>query len=237
MSTTNNDVLLQAYTQIKAGNLPNARTLLGKFIRNNPNSERAWLLMSLAVAEPAQQRDCLQRVLLINPFNADAQSRLAQLNTANGSPHTNPPPASLADEAEVHAALDALTEAPTQPVIEPVAEVAAPPFPAPSSPEPRATPRQRIFSNWLIPAIVLIWAAIFTVLLGLGAYSLWGATATPTPPALTALSTGAAPLTPLQAPTLPPEWTATPGPRPTNPPTVMPSATSVPPTPTATVRR
>ncbi|MGQ0600903.1 MAG: tetratricopeptide repeat protein [Anaerolineales bacterium] len=239
MSTTNNDVLLQAYTQIKAGNLPDARTLLGKFIRNNPNSERAWLLMSLAVAEPAQQRDCLQRVLLINPFNADAQSRLAQLNTANGSPYTNPPPALLADEAEAHTALDDLTEAPTQPVIEPVAEAVAPPLPAPSSPEPRATPRQRIFSNWLIPAIVLIWAAIFTVLLGLGAYSLWGTPATPTPPAATAtpLATGVAPLTPLQAPTLPPEWTATPMPRATNSPTVIPSATNVPPTPTATVRR
>lgn len=239
MSTTNNDVLLQAYTQIKAGNLPNARTLLSKFIRNNPNSERAWLLMSLAVADPTQERDCLQRVLLINPFNADAQSRLAQLNTSNGSPHPNPPPTLPVVENEAHAAPVDQTEAPTQPVSEPVAEVAAPSLPAPSSPEPRPTPRPRIFSNWLIPAIVLIWAAIFTILLGLGAYSLWGTAATPTPPAPTAtpLATGVAPLTPLQAPTLPPEWTATPTPRPTNPPTVTPSATNVPPIPTATVRR
>lgn len=239
MSTTNTDVLLQAYTQIKAGNLPNARTLLSKFIRHNPNSERAWLLMSLTVAEPAQQRDCLQRVLLINPFNADAQSRLAQLNTANGSPHTGPPPAITAAEDEVPVGPVDQTEAPTQPVIEPVAEVAAPSLPVSGSPEPRPAPRQRIFSNWLIPAIVLIWAAIFTILLGLGAYSLWGIAATPTPAAATAtsLATGVAPLTPLQAPTLPPEWTATPRPRPTNPPTVTPSATNVPPTPTATARR
>lgn len=241
MSTTSNDVLLQAYTQIKAGNLPNARTLLGKFIRNNPNSERAWLLMSLAVAEPAQQRDCLQRVLLINPFNTDAQSRLAQLNISNGALHTNRLPESLTVEAEAQAAPVDQTEAPTQPVIEPAAEAALPPVSAPVPAEPRATstPRQRIFSNWLIPAIVLIWAAIFIVLLGLGAYSLWGAAATPTPPAPTAtpLATGVAPLTPLQAPTLPPEWTATPMPRPTNPPSVIPSATNAPPTPTATIRR
>jgi hypothetical protein len=236
MRTTTTDALLQAYTHIKAGDLPGARTLLSKFIRNNPNSERAWLLMSLAVAEPAQQRDCLQRVLLINPFNADAQARLAQLNTANGSSHVVPSPASTVIEEKTSVAPSDHTEAPTQPVIEPVAEMVVPlPASPAAEPHPVSSPRQRIFSGWLIPAIVLIWAAIFTVLLGLGAYTLWGNTATPAPPAVTAtpIVTIAAPPTPLQAPTLPPEWTAAP----TIAPTMPPIATPSPPTVTATIRR
>ena len=50
MSTTSNDVLLQAYTHIKADDPAPARALLGKYLRNNPNSERGWLLLSLRLA-------------------------------------------------------------------------------------------------------------------------------------------------------------------------------------------
>lgn len=81
MSTTD-PILVEAYKFIRGGQFKAARQNLRQAIKNNPNSQRAWLLMSMAVTDAAQQQECLRRVLSLNPNNAEAQQRLAQLQPA-----------------------------------------------------------------------------------------------------------------------------------------------------------
>ena len=65
---------------VKRGDLTQARKDLIPLLKSNPQDERVWYLMSLTVSDPQQKRDCLQRVLQINPDNADAKRQLALLD-------------------------------------------------------------------------------------------------------------------------------------------------------------
>ncbi len=71
--------LAQAAAHIRAGRNKEAQGLLINFVRQYPGDENGWLLLSLAVNEPKQQIDCLQRVLRINPGNTEARVRLTKL--------------------------------------------------------------------------------------------------------------------------------------------------------------
>ncbi len=73
------DPLTTATQLVKTGRLEQAKEVLSKFLMNNPSSEQGWLLMSFVLSDAAQQKDCLERVLRINPNNTVAQSRLAHL--------------------------------------------------------------------------------------------------------------------------------------------------------------
>lgn len=73
------DALRQAEDYIRAGRIDIARSVLINYIKVNPNSEQAWLLLSAAVTDPKQKIDCLQRVLKINPANTRAQRELPKL--------------------------------------------------------------------------------------------------------------------------------------------------------------
>jgi len=89
MSTsTTNPIFIEAYKHIRNGQLKAARQKLREAIKTNPYSERAWLLMSMAVTDTAQQQECLQRVLSLNPQHAEAQQRLAKLQP---TPEAQPP--------------------------------------------------------------------------------------------------------------------------------------------------
>jgi hypothetical protein len=84
---------LERATQlVKTGHLTEAKNTLLQYLRQNPTSEQAWLLMSYTVSDVAQQKDCLERVLKINPENAMARSKLGIL-TGAASPSA-PTPAS-----------------------------------------------------------------------------------------------------------------------------------------------
>ena len=80
--------LQAAAEHLHAGRLPRAKALLGDFIRRNPASEQAWLLLSQAVNEPKQQKDCLERVLKLNPANLEARERLERLQAGEVSQPT-----------------------------------------------------------------------------------------------------------------------------------------------------
>ena len=82
------DTLRRAAEYVQAGKPHLARPLLIDVVRQNPNLEQGWLLLSQAVSVQQQKIDCLQRVLRINPANAEAQARLKQLLA--------PPPESVA---------------------------------------------------------------------------------------------------------------------------------------------
>jgi hypothetical protein len=73
------DALTAATQMVKKGRLDQARETLMPYLMKNPSSEQAWLLMSYVLSDPAKQKDCLERVLKINPNNTVAQSKLARL--------------------------------------------------------------------------------------------------------------------------------------------------------------
>jgi hypothetical protein len=83
------DTLRQASELVRAGRPQEALPRLLALVKADPQSEQAWLLLSTALSDPKQQRDCLQRVIKINPANAEAAARLAKLAGTGAVP---PPP-------------------------------------------------------------------------------------------------------------------------------------------------
>ncbi len=86
--------LRQAAQLLQKGRKDEARALLIPFVRQHPNSEYGWLLLSLAVTDRQQQIECLRRTLTINPENARARDRLTALTApeAAAEPETSPEP-------------------------------------------------------------------------------------------------------------------------------------------------
>ena len=77
----------QAETAIKAGDTRTGFQILREVLAKNPNSERAWWVMSGLV--PREQRaHCLNQVLRINPDNQMARETLENLRPAK--PETEP---------------------------------------------------------------------------------------------------------------------------------------------------
>src|SRR5574341_766719 len=84
------EALRPALELIRAGKLQTAQRLLVPFVQTNPHSEQGWFLLSLTLTDRKQQADCLRRVLQLNPANAEAKMRLAQLVTP-AQPRPQPP--------------------------------------------------------------------------------------------------------------------------------------------------
>lgn len=74
------NLLLRIEQLLNAGKLQEARVLLVDFIQGNPNSARAWWLLSMTLVDVDRQVACLKRVLRLDPENKLAQTRLARLN-------------------------------------------------------------------------------------------------------------------------------------------------------------
>ena len=64
---------------LQSGDRETARRLLAAALRADPQNVQAWLSMSQAVDTDAQRRECLLRVLAIEPDNQAARAGLAQL--------------------------------------------------------------------------------------------------------------------------------------------------------------
>jgi hypothetical protein len=228
------DSLAVATQFVKEGRLEQARETLMQYLMKNPSSEQAWLLMSYVLSDPAKQKDCLERVLKINPNNTVAQSKLAHLlgrRTEELFKKTPaPPPAPVHSEPE--------PEPEPEPAPEPkpsVKPVSVKPEPAPSiskppaqPPEPGITPeklapRQKapLFSGkWFRVAVVGL-VVLILILLAIIVYQ--GVIG----PVIGKLSSSPTPTTaPVIQWTLPPEWTQTltPTDTPTPPPTKTPTA-------------
>jgi Tfp pilus assembly protein PilF len=128
--TPNDDVerlLREGIGALKAGDNARARELLGQAIRRNPRDERAWLWLSGAVETDPERRQCLERVLTLNPQNAAARNGLAMLATAaapaataSASPPMAPP------TARPIAAPPVVAPPPAPPAPPPVADIGAP---------------------------------------------------------------------------------------------------------------
>lgn len=74
------DNVLQAENAIKSGDTKSAFELLRQALADDPNSERAWWIMS-GLVQRSERMNCLEQVLRINPENQFARDALAQLKT------------------------------------------------------------------------------------------------------------------------------------------------------------
>lgn len=73
------DKLLDAIDYVKSNQREYARPLLRELIRDDNDSEHAWLWMSVAVDSLDQSSICLDNVLRVNPRNADAAGALYRI--------------------------------------------------------------------------------------------------------------------------------------------------------------
>ncbi len=103
MDSDRPDELRKAVELMRGGDSGAARTLLIDHVMHNPNSELGWMLLSYVLADRAQQVDCLERVLRINPHNEKARERLAELITPPPPVRAGTPPAIPAAEEKASA--------------------------------------------------------------------------------------------------------------------------------------
>jgi hypothetical protein len=227
MSSSIPQALQRAAAYLQAGKPQLARPLLIEVVRQQPDSEQAWLLLSQAVTEQQQKIDCLQRVLRINPANIEAQARLRQLFSPPEeriAPIVTPPASPPAPPRETK---------PTR------SAVAAPPKPsdmdelrtaAVSHPAAQRKSQSRLKkSQW---AIVGVTAFGLVILIGIALALLLSPGASPTDrssaPAVAIATTPTFTLTPRPSPTerrVPPTWTLTPTPQATSTRTATPFPT------------
>jgi hypothetical protein len=74
------DLLLQAMEARQSGDITQAKQLLAQALIQNPRSEGAWMMMADVVDDVKLKRNCLQRVLLINPNNEAANIAFMSLD-------------------------------------------------------------------------------------------------------------------------------------------------------------
>jgi len=86
VTATPDPQLVQAYQQIRSGQVSLARQALTAFIAAHPQSADAWWLMTHAVTDPAEVRRCLEETLARDPNYTRARAKLDRL-----SPPAPPP--------------------------------------------------------------------------------------------------------------------------------------------------
>lgn len=92
----------QAESAIKSGDTKTGFEILRSYLAENPDSERAWWVMS-GLVERSERRTCLEQVLRINPNNKLARETLDKLLASPQKPETKPQrdlPHSLEPETE-----------------------------------------------------------------------------------------------------------------------------------------
>jgi tetratricopeptide (TPR) repeat protein len=72
-------LLQQGISAFQAGRRPQARARFTRLIEGDPDNELAWLWLSGAVETDGARRDCLEKVLEINPHNGIAHRALQSL--------------------------------------------------------------------------------------------------------------------------------------------------------------
>ena len=112
MSTENADTLLQqGISAVKAKNRADARRYLSAAVKLNPQNEEGWLWLAGTMTDPLIQKDCLERVLAINPENKRAKIGLDYLqNKLTEKPLSPDPEIAPSLEAEKTELPDALAE-------------------------------------------------------------------------------------------------------------------------------
>jgi hypothetical protein len=80
------NLVYQGIEALKSGDKVKAYQLISAAVRQNPNDELAWLVLSEVVSKPEYKLDCLQRVVMLNPENLEAKRKLKQLKDSKSKP-------------------------------------------------------------------------------------------------------------------------------------------------------
>src|SRR4030066_482097 len=80
------DLLQEALIAKERGDITLAKQIISQALIQQPGNEAAWRLMSDVVEDVKLRRNCLERVLSINPNNTAASTALSKLNTSPLSP-------------------------------------------------------------------------------------------------------------------------------------------------------
>lgn len=84
-----NRSLAEASVALERGDRSTARTILKDALREDPDNAQAWLLLADSVDDPGQRRDCIERVLTLDPDNLRAREALAeQLGLGSATDHS-----------------------------------------------------------------------------------------------------------------------------------------------------
>jgi tetratricopeptide (TPR) repeat protein len=81
------DVLIKGIELCHAGRKRHAGRLFVDLLRQEPTNEQAWWWLAACVETEAQKRDCLERLLSLNPNHHDARTALRELARPTGEAH------------------------------------------------------------------------------------------------------------------------------------------------------
>jgi peroxiredoxin len=148
MDQSGGNLLQRAETLLREGNRQAALPLLAEYLKERPNSARGWWMLSLAVTDPRQQIECMERVLLIDPNYAPARARLEKLEQ---NPVFRPPSVSpfLAESSPRPKASPPIAAPAPRPAPSTFEEKRAPELPRPAAPRPIPAKKK---SEWIMPA-------------------------------------------------------------------------------------
>ena len=90
--TDNQNLFDQAVAAAKQKDFATARTLLKQLLKQEPNNVDAWLLGAYVVESRPDAIRCYERALQIDPDNAYAKQKLAELQALPPEPATVKPP-------------------------------------------------------------------------------------------------------------------------------------------------
>lgn len=94
------DKLENAIQKINSGEREEGLRLLIEVARADPGNENAWLWLGATLSDPQKRKDCLERVLKINPDNQRAARLLQQMEEKEPSRSSQPRPAQVAVPAQ-----------------------------------------------------------------------------------------------------------------------------------------
>ncbi|MGD9148215.1 MAG: ABC transporter permease [Anaerolineae bacterium] len=157
MDSTTTQALDEALELLNAKRAQEAAKTLARLITREPGNERAWHMLSYALAEPEKQVYALRRVLQINPHNRAARSQLKRLEQEPAPAHVplsepvEPPPAAVVPPVA--------TAEPSEPAADQLRAQAIEPLPNPVTAKP--TPDRPVFSRqtWASGPAVAVAAA------------------------------------------------------------------------------
>ncbi|PWH13323.1 MAG: hypothetical protein DDG58_14370 [Ardenticatenia bacterium] len=180
------DALQQGISAARQGRRAEARAWLREALRQNPNSEQAWLWLSTVVETDSEYQMCLERALAINPLNETTRARLqdALRGGHRGSASRRPPPASppRTSASPSKTAIPKVSKPASAPVAPLERDAAAPapsiqPLPHPAAPPTSVRPdvhevaseadAERAFPTIPLPALAVMGCLTVTAISGL----------------------------------------------------------------------
>jgi hypothetical protein len=172
----------QAQSALNRNDTASARSLLKSIIQQEPGNVAAWLLLADAIEQPDRAKQCLERVLKLDPFNPIALKKLDELENPFAELYAfdQPPATETAPFSAPTAAFELESEPEQQPELSatpafttgfegfdfsetPEKPESASPTPKPSAPRPKKSTQKKVKkkpppkkTRWLEISLIVI---------------------------------------------------------------------------------